>query len=179
MIVNIKSLANACFILGVENKLLFSSFTTVQFNQLSCVQFSNARYFEQMVQCANAENVSFIDLLIFLGGWGEGWGGGVNVTFFPFFNQIFSKLQVAEHFALILRSVWISDKTLCLVLDLASQTEKLAKKYMASSMRYPDLFHRGNFLLFLLFNELLVSLSRGTLTSDNGDGKDDEMFNFF
>ena len=80
-----------------------------------------------MVQCANAENVSFIDLLIFFF-WGGGEGSGVNVTFFPFFNQIFSKLQVAEHFALILRSVWISDKTLCLVLDLASQTEKLAKE---------------------------------------------------
>ena len=46
-------------------------------------------------------------------------------------------------------------------------------------MRYPDLFHRGSFLLFLLFNELLVSLSRGTLTCDNGDGEDDEMFDFF
>ena len=43
-------------------------------------------------------------------------------------------------------------------------------------MRYPDLFQIGIFLLFL---ELLVSLSRGILTSDDGDGKDDEMFNFF
>ena len=43
-------------------------------------------------------------------------------------------------------------------------------------MRYPDLFQIGIFLLFL---ELLVSLSRGILTSDDGDGEDDEMFNFF
>ena len=89
-----------------------------------------------MDQCANARNVSFIYLFIifFLGGGGGGGGGwGVNVTFFLFFNQIFSTpqksgLQVAGYFALILRSVWISDKTLCLLIDLASQTEKLAKK---------------------------------------------------